>query len=431
MVKTIITIFLMLFFVPLSLMPETIVLKDGKTIRGTILPGSLEHIRIRTEEELLTIPVSMVKYIQYGENPSALSNEALDLYRQRYLQIHSEDINERINLAKFCLDQGLYPQAIQETKRLISQLPSELEQIKNLLKQAEIAHFTSLIQKAQWWTKHANNYHRALLCLEEAKAAYPDLAQKQKILFDYVDNQIHNQQIIEKNKNHFSSHESDNFTYFYPVTFNIKPWIKFCEEKRTLLYQMLALGHTPKWQPKCQIIIFPNHNAYLQSSKGLDWTLARTVIIANKEINHPLYIKERMICCFNLPKEQFEIVLAHEIAHVLLHEILGITARIPLWISEGFSDYAFEHKHEGLITTPPTHIINDETDYPANKAAFYSASDQWVQKLIDLGGMESFMKFAFLISTGYSFDHAFLRTYPQHGDKLKQWNISDDELTTR
>ena len=102
---------------------------------------------------------------------------------------------------------------------------------------------------------------------------------------------------------------------------------------------------------------------------------------------------------------------------------MGLTAVIPTWISEGFATYLFWSESEKLA--PVLHPISfqnlsEAQGYPPFERAFYEQSGKWVGYLVQRFGMEKFIAFSYLLSTGTTLENAFLEIYPKGYEEIKK-----------
>ena len=430
MVKTKITVLFLLCWAvnAVYVYTDTIVLKDGKVIQGKVLPKLDEKLRVRTEEGITSIAPTEIQNINYDENLSSWTDEARNIYQQRNIEIGYHDLSERSKLIQFCLDNQLYREAIKEIEEFIIHFSSQHNPLKKLLQQAKDAHFKQLIHQANWWVQTAHNPERAMYYLEKTLRLYPIRMQKQSDLFRLTNQQINNQATIERFKKKLISHESENFLFYYPNIINISQISTVCENIRKKILEQFEHTGMPSWIPKCHIIILPTQQEYLQASLGIEWSIARSHITRIRSKGHLLAIKDRTIICFAMKPEHMKEILAHEITHVILQDFLGLTAEIPLWISEGISDYITPHTHIEKEEIS-AYILQHPDRYPAVKSDFYYQSAKLVRHLIELVGLEPLLNFAFLISTGDTFHDAFNKIYPKHLDKLEEWGIKENFQT--
>lgn len=416
---------LCMFFISIHLLAQAdrVTLIDNTRYRGKILISSASTLKIRTRQGIISIDRVKIKKIQYDDSFDPANNQARYLYYERMAQIDRP--RERFDLAIFCLEQGLYQEALQEFNKLIPQLPSELDTLKSYISQTEKLDFLSLIQKSRWWLQTAQNNEQAYLSLEKAKNRYPDkIYQHQKLMLD-IQQGIKNQQAIVNAKRNLTQVQSENFNIFLPSELEPAFWLNFSEMIRKKLFLYMDENNPLSWNPPCELILLANKQAYINASEDIEWSDARSLVILDRKEGQTIGIKKRIILSYLQSPEILQPILVHEIAHLVIHDLMGLTAKVPLWLSEGLSNH-FMGKDYPLKESSFSHVIQFKDEYPSFKEDFYQNASHLVKTLIKLKDLKTFLNFTFLVSTGYTFEEAFLLSYPEHKHKLKEWGLSSD-----
>lgn len=77
------------------------------------------------------------------------------------------------------------------------------------------------------------------------------------------------------------------------------------------------------WDKRCKIYLYPSLADYKKSAGQPEWSKA--------SVN----VKERVINSFLFEKSFIDVLLPHELGHLIFREFIGYKARLPLWIDEG------------------------------------------------------------------------------------------------
>ncbi|MDP8218409.1 MAG: hypothetical protein P9M03_06765, partial [Candidatus Theseobacter exili] len=145
------------FFFFTTIQADTVLLKNGKTIKGKILTQTGKTIDIRQAEGIVHLDPARVRSVEYGSIKQDLHFEARKLYVQRRMQLATNDVEGHFNLGAFCMNNGLYEEAISQFKNLAVMVPHQLDDVQNLINQAEEAAANNIFTRAQWWHKFGNN----------------------------------------------------------------------------------------------------------------------------------------------------------------------------------------------------------------------------------------------------------------------------------
>lgn len=206
---------------------------------------------------------------------------------------------------------------------------------------------------------------------------------------------------------------------------------RHCE---TLCHQLrrrcLGTEEAPSWNPKCEVVIHPTRQSYLEAvGQGGGQTVGSSVIgidagrILNRRID--LLAEDRNRALSALP---------HELVHVLFAELFP-NAAPPRWAEEGFAllndpnDKQARHRRDlyDALRTKTTLSLNSlfsATDYPTGwrRAVFYGQSMSLVEYLTGLDTPQQFVRFVNLsMDTGR--DHALKAIYHIDGlgDLERRW----------
>ena len=77
------------------------------------------------------------------------------------------------------------------------------------------------------------------------------------------------------------------------------------------------------WDNRCKIFLYPDTQSYLAATGASSWSRGNVQVV-KKEIS--TYIWQEMF---------FDIILPHEIGHIIFREFVGYDKQLPLWLDEG------------------------------------------------------------------------------------------------
>ena len=77
------------------------------------------------------------------------------------------------------------------------------------------------------------------------------------------------------------------------------------------------------WDNRCKIFLYPDAQQYLKTTGSVSWSRG-SVEVYKKEIS--TYINQDVF---------FDIILPHEIGHIIFREFVGYKNKLPLWLDEG------------------------------------------------------------------------------------------------
>jgi len=103
---------LILLLAAASARADTVRLKNGNVLEGTVIEENAAEVKVRTATTELTVPRAQVAEIEKGEAP-------LDAYKRRAAALGDNDAGGHYALALFCLDGKLLTQAMAELRRVL------------------------------------------------------------------------------------------------------------------------------------------------------------------------------------------------------------------------------------------------------------------------------------------------------------------------
>lgn len=210
--------------------------------------------------------------------------------------------------------------------------------------------------------------------------------------------------------------ETTHFIYHYERSFVATPVSVEAEFYFRVVMQELAKENAP-WPAKTHIYIFeqPGDWESFQTAGMLEpWTGAI-------QSGGGLFILRN-------PEYKFaDNSLGHEITHLVLHRLYG--AGIPLWLNEGFAQFASKGAHasyrraRGYIAKPSSHAAAAENFFPLATLAtmktypheeqvdsFYNESERLVRFLV-AADRSRFPEFLESLAEGATFERGLLLSY--------------------
>ncbi len=178
-------------------------------------------------------------------------------------------------------------------------------------------------------------------------------------------------------------------------------------------------GNFWTWEQRVNIYLFPDRKTFSEQTGQPEWSTGY--------VNKDSYtLLGRVIVTYRQDQEFFDGLLPHEIGHLILHDFIPDTERIPMWFDEGIaqlyeagkSESAFKIMRSFLAQDqyiPLEHLmiwdIQQETD-PLKVAVFYAQSLSIVEFLIKKHGSDAFGRLCRQIRDGRDFESALQRVYP-------------------
>lgn len=165
------------------------------------------------------------------------------------------------------------------------------------------------------------------------------------------------------------------------------------------------------WENRCRIYLYPNRETYLNITGANEWSRAH-VNIKEKEIN--TYIGQDAF---------FDIILPHEMAHIIFREFVGFNKRLPLCLDEGLA--CFQEVDNFTRRRIAQEIIKRDLYIPLEKifkigksdfqkvkpVIFYSQCFSIIDFLLERYGRNRFTSFCRQIRDGKDWKDALAESY--------------------
>ena len=86
------------------------------------------------------------------------------------------------------------------------------------------------------------------------------------------------------------------------------------------------------WEKRCKIYVYPDHDSFLKSTGGAEWS-------------HGLAdYRAKTIISYAWHEGFLDSLLPHEIAHLIFRDFIGFKGEVPLWLDEGVAQWEEEAK---------------------------------------------------------------------------------------
>ena len=131
-----------------------------------------------------------------------------------------------------------------------------------------------------------------------------------------------------KTNDGWKEYKSDHFIIYYnpslPTDY-IKEFTRKCELYYNLITNRLGFNRFDfwLWDNRARIFLHKTREEYLEYTERPEWS------------GGSVHIKERTINTFYFEKNFFDVMLPHELAHIILREFIGMDKQTPLWFDEG------------------------------------------------------------------------------------------------
>jgi len=188
------------------------------------------------------------------------------------------------------------------------------------------------------------------------------------------------------------------------------------------------------WDKRAEIIVYPDRRSFSKATGQPIWSRGGA-------IRDGIFRNGRLIVTFWQENGFLEGVLPHEIAHLILHDFIGDSRKIPVWLDEGLAQLQEKDKvrladmiicnsiKHGNGYIPFQRFINADFRYtgmPKEKIRlFYAQSLSVVAFLIRHYGVNSFGILCRCLRDGADFSIALRKAYPTIFKNIfsleKQW----------
>ncbi|MFH1836529.1 MAG: hypothetical protein ABH862_00250 [Candidatus Omnitrophota bacterium] len=122
--------------------------------------------------------------------------------------------------------------------------------------------------------------------------------------------------------------KSTHFVIYYHPSIDkdyIKEFSRKCEEYHDTITDRLGFKRVNfwLWEDRAKVFIYKDRESYVKGTGREAWSGAS------------VYYKEKVLNTFFFEGDFFDVILPHEISHIILREAIGVKTRVPLWFEEG------------------------------------------------------------------------------------------------
>jgi len=175
------------------------------------------------------------------------------------------------------------------------------------------------------------------------------------------------------------------------------------------------------WDNRCKIFLYSDTDSYINATGTISWSRAHVNVV------------DKHIVTYTGQDEFFDIILPHEMAHIIFRECVGFDKSLPLWLDEGVAilaevdssrrlAYAKEAVLKGNYI--PLDKLSNINDYALmDPYVFYSQSASVVDFLLDRYGRNTFVNFCRELRDNNSWKLALKKVYKIEGldDLQNRW----------
>ena len=219
----------------------------------------------------------------------------------------------------------------------------------------------------------------------------------------------------KKPKGFWSEHKSDHFIVYYHPTIPsqyIKDFTRKCERYYDLVAERLGFNRFDFWlfDDRAKIFIYRTQEEYIEYTGRSEWSVGS------------VHVKKRRINTFRFHEDFFNVVLPHELAHIVLREFIGLKVKAPLWFDEGVASCNEKNSYvkylmfaKGLIGEGMYMKIQDLENLNAKKivfpSIFYSTSASLIIFLMEEYKKGKFVELCKDLKEGKDFYEAMDEVY--------------------
>ena len=227
----------------------------------------------------------------------------------------------------------------------------------------------------------------------------------------------------EDSKEEWKEYKSSHFVIEYhpeiPDKY-IREFGRKCEKHYRILTDKLGFSRFDfwLWENRTRIFVYNTREEYLTGTGNEAWSEAA------------VHVKKRIINTFYFDSDFFDVILPHELSHIILREFIGTETKVPLWFDEGVA--CANEKDSRKRYFGVTKRLLDSGRYidvgylglltwkrVERPEVFYPTSAVMVMFLLEgsSGGKQSFVVLCNELKSGKSFYEAMDRVYKIKGPK--------------
>ena len=163
------------------------------------------------------------------------------------------------------------------------------------------------------------------------------------------------------------------------------------------------------WGNRCRIYLYPDKDKYLKYTGTFAWSRAH-VNVQTREIS--TYISQDFF---------FEVILPHEMGHIIFREIVGFDKYLPLWLDEGVACMQENQSYERIAIA--RNLVSLGLHLPLKDLAvigdyniavpliFYNQSASIIDFLLARFGRRNFVNFCRRLRDGNDWENSLIKVY--------------------
>ena len=182
-----------------------------------------------------------------------------------------------------------------------------------------------------------------------------------------------------------------------------------------------------QWENRAKIYIYRNHEEFLKATGKKPW------------IHGTAFYNKREIVSYKWGQGFLDVLLPHELCHLIFRDFVGFKGEVPLWLDEGVAQWEEAGRRKWAIGTVKTliekkaymplgelmRIGSDSENDPVLSAKLYSQAATLVGFLMEKYGQSRFVSFCRELRDGKSVDEALAFVYtdsiPDTGALEEKW----------
>jgi hypothetical protein len=168
-----------------------------------------------------------------------------------------------------------------------------------------------------------------------------------------------------------------------------------------------------QWENRAKIYIFRNHEEFLTATGKKPW------------IHGAAFYDKREIISYKWERGFLDVLLPHELCHLIFRDFVGFKGEVPLWLDEGVAQWEETRRRPGAIDAVKDLIAKKEyiplrelmrigsgsDNDPALSGKLYAQAASLVGYLIEKYGSSKFVLFCRQLRDGKNIDAALSFVY--------------------
>jgi hypothetical protein len=204
-------------------------------------------------------------------------------------------------------------------------------------------------------------------------------------------------------------------------------------DKAEIYYKQIAVGLGYQrysdfwlWEKRCKVYLYPDHESYIKTTNSPVWS--------HGQANYT----EKTVSGYIGSQRFIDVILPHELGHLIFRDFVGFKGEIPLWLDEGVAQWQ-ERNRPNVIKNAAAKLLRENKLIPLEAIMvldirkvedeelvriFYQESASLVDFLIRKYGTGKFTTFCQRLRDGKNLEEALQFSYPpirNIEDLEKEW----------